>query len=75
MSPLQKILKRIFSESRFQKIETESRKWFIECSKCAFSRSYWDMGGIRVYATGKKVLFGRCPRCKKYTVFNVIKKV
>jgi len=75
MSPLQKILKYLLSEDRFKKIEATSRTWFMECGKCKFSKSYWDAGGVRMHASGKKILFGRCPQCKKYAVFNVVKKI
>jgi hypothetical protein len=74
MNSLQKILKRLLPKESFKKIENESKQWFIECGKCGFSGSYWDRGGIRAYAVGKKILFGRCPQCKKYNSFNVIKR-
>lgn len=74
MSIIQRILKFIFPTSLFQKIEEESKKWFIECEECRFSKSYWESGGIRAYATKGKRIFGYCPNCKKYKFFNVIKK-
>ena len=59
----------------FQKIEDESKKWFIVCDKCGYSISYWDAGGIRAGAASwKKKVFGRCPTCKKFRFFSVIKK-
>ncbi len=75
MSTIQKILKFILPKNLFQKIKEESKKWFIECDKCGFSKSYWEAGGIRAGAASwKKKVFGRCPNCKKYKFFNVIKK-
>jgi protein-arginine kinase activator protein McsA len=73
---IQKILQLILPEKLFQKIKNESKKWFMVCNKCGYSKSYWDAGGIRAGAAScKKVIFGHCPNCKKWKFFNVIKKV
>ena len=74
LSTIQKILKFILPKNLFQKIEEESKKWFIECGECGLSKSYWEAGGIRAYATKKKWIFGYCPHCKKYKFFKVTKR-
>lgn len=77
MTTIQKFLKFIIPKSLFQKIEEESKNWFIECEKCGYSKSYWESGGIRAYATpdGKsKWIFGYCPNCKKYKLFKATKR-
>lgn len=74
MSTIQKIFKFILPKKLFQNIEDESKKWFMICDKCGYSLSYWEAGGLRAFATKKKRIWGRCPNCKKYKFFNVIKK-
>lgn len=73
---IQKVLKFLLPKKYFKKIEQESRKWFIECPSCGFSRSYWEAGGVRVaFDFGKrKVIFGRCPQCKEFKLFTVTRK-
>jgi len=72
---IRNILKFILPGDVFQKIEAESKKWFMECPECGFSISYWDAGGIRAGASnaGKRIL-GRCPTCKKFRFLRVVKK-
>lgn len=72
---IRKILKLMLPKKLFQKIEEESKKWFMVCA-CGYSISYWDAGGIRAGAASyyKKVA-GYCPNCKKWKFFSVIKKV
>ena len=73
---IRKILQLILPTKRFQNIEDESKKWFMICDKCGYSKSYWEAGGIRSGAASwKKKVFGRCPNCKKWKFFSVIKKV
>lgn len=42
----------------------QSKAWRVVCPNCGYSRSVWEMGGIRYKATGgvaRKLL--SCPRC------------
>ena len=73
---LRKILQTILTDKQFQKIENSSKEWFSVCSKCGYSISVWDSGGIRFGAAskGKRVL-GHCPTCNKKTIFKVEKKM
>jgi len=75
MSRIQKIIGSILPASFFKRIGEESRKWFIECDICSYAISYWDAGGLRAYATKNKKIFGRCPNCRKFKFFRVIKKL
>ena len=43
--------------------EAESRAWLVTCPNCNFSRSVWDMGGIRYKAAGTPRRMLRCPHC------------
>ncbi len=71
---IDKIIKFILPK-KFQKIEEESKTWLIVCEKCGYSVSYWEAGGLRAGASlKKKKIFGRCPYCKKFKFFSVIKK-
>jgi len=73
---IRKILKLILPQKLFQKVEDESKKWFMACDRCGYPISYWEAGGIRAGAASrKKKVLGRCPNCKKYKFFSVIKKV
>jgi hypothetical protein len=61
MSLIQKLLvalPRRWAES----METESRSWKARCS-CGFSRSIWDLGGLRWKATGQARNYLTCPQC------------
>jgi hypothetical protein len=72
---LRKILKKLLPRKASQKIEDESKKWFMECPQCGYSISYWAAGGARAYAKSKgKRTLGLCPQCKKLQFFKVIKK-
>ncbi len=43
--------------------EAESRAWLVTCPDCGFSRSVWDMGGVRYKAAGTARRLLRCPNC------------
>ena len=73
MNIIQKIFKYILPKKIFDKIENESKKWFIKCANCGYSISYWDAGGLRAFASSKKKIVGYCPNCKKHKFLNVIK--
>lgn len=74
MGAIQKILKFILPKIWFDKIESESKKWFFVCD-CGYEKSLWDAGGLRVcgYPQNKPVL-GRCPVCNKFKRMRLIKK-
>lgn len=44
--------------------EAQSKAWLLVCPNCGFSRSIWEMGGIRYKATGGTALkLVHCPSC------------
>ena len=43
--------------------EAESRAWLVTCPNCGFSRSVWEMGGIRYKAAGTARRLLSCPNC------------
>ena len=43
--------------------EAESRAWLVTCPNCGFSRSVWDLGGVRYKAAGTARRAMRCPQC------------
>jgi phage FluMu protein Com len=55
----------------------ESKKratdWQIRCLKCD-STEPWGKPVLRLKASGRKFVFGRCPQCKRIR-FRVIEKV
>ena len=70
---VQRVAKRIFPESWFQKIEHDSRCWIYECTNCGHERSVWDMGGIRYRGLPVRKL-AMCTECKKTGLANVTHK-
>lgn len=73
MGILRKILKIILSKCYFDKIEKESKKWFLMCS-CGFEESLWEAGGLRAWATGNKPVIRRCSACKRIRIMRIVKK-
>lgn len=47
--------------------------WQIRCVKCDFIEP-WETARVRFKAGGKKIVFGRCSRCKRVR-FHVIEKI
>lgn len=43
--------------------EAESKAWLVTCPNCSFSRSVWEMGGVRYKAAGTSRRLLRCPQC------------
>ena len=43
--------------------EAESKAWRVTCPHCGFSRSVWEMGGVRYKASGTPRWAMRCPNC------------
>lgn len=43
--------------------EAESRAWLVTCPHCGFSRSVWDMGGVRYKAAGTPRRLLGCRNC------------
>ena len=70
---VQRVAKRIFPESWFQKIEHDSRCWIYECTNCGHERSVWDMGGIRYRGLPARKL-AMCTECKMTGLANVTHK-
>jgi Zn finger protein HypA/HybF involved in hydrogenase expression len=48
-------------------------EWQIRCMRCD-STEPWDQPGVRIKASGRKFVFGRCPQCKRIRL-RVIEKV
>ncbi len=53
--------------------EERAPGWQIRCLKCGFTDAYGKYG-IRLFAIGKKYIFGRCPKCRRLW-FAVVEKV
>lgn len=64
MSLLQRLMLRILPQRAAQNMERDSRAWKARC-RCGFTRSVWEMGGIRWKAAGKPRWYLRCPQCGK----------
>ncbi len=62
-SGVQKLFTSLVSPSTAARIEGDSRTWMLQCPKCGYERSIWDMGGIRYKASGNSWNFMRCVNC------------
>ena len=60
---LQKLLTGLFSPATAARIEADSRMWMMQCQKCGYERSIWEIGGIRYKAIGNPRTLKRCPNC------------
>lgn len=72
MSGFQKFIKLITSKRTFEAMEAESRLWMVTC-ECGWSRSVWDMGGIRYKGGGNPRTLGKCPGCGEKKWFTLVK--
>ncbi len=72
---LKQILRIILPKKVFKQIEESSKNWIMTCTKCGYSISVWDYGGIRfgAHSYGKREL-RRCPKCQKITLFSYSQK-
>ncbi|HZM00656.1 MAG TPA: hypothetical protein VFD43_10430 [Planctomycetota bacterium] len=62
MSALQRLLSALLPERWARAMESESRAWLVRCA-CGCARSVWELGGIRVKASGRKRRYLACPQC------------
>lgn len=62
MSFYHKFFSAILPRRLFEAMEADSRTWMVRCS-CGFSRSVWEMGGIRYKAIGEPRWYLRCTGC------------
>lgn len=73
MRIFRKIFKIILPKSYFNKIEEESKKWFLVCP-CGFKESFWEAGGLRAWAIVNKPVMRRCSMCKRIRIMRLVKK-
>lgn len=64
MSGFQKLMKLFIPRTTFQKMEAESRSWFLTCD-CGYSKSIWEIGGMRYKSKDNNKTFAKCPNCGK----------
>ncbi len=57
-----------------RRIETESRRWFLQCPDCGFEISVWDSGGMRFRARGKAYRRGRCRGCNRVGMLRLYQR-
>jgi len=62
MSWIQSLFVSILPRSWAESMESDSRKWHIQCS-CGYEQSIWDIGGIRWKAIGEPRTLRKCPGC------------
>ncbi len=58
----------------YRAMEEGSRKWQQECRACGHAQDYWEAGGVRYKAVGKKSQIGFCERCGKLRWHKIRKK-
>ena len=71
MNLIQKLFVTVLPRRWAESMETESRAWRARCS-CGFSRSIWDVGGIRWKAVGQARYYLTCPQCGQRSWHTVV---
>jgi hypothetical protein len=62
MSFTQRLFTRLFPRAA-ESMRAHSLSWMVQCARCGFERSIWDMGGIRWKAVGNQRIYQRCVQC------------
>ncbi|MDH3759351.1 MAG: hypothetical protein OEU50_00125 [Gammaproteobacteria bacterium] len=57
-----------------ERVEAESKTWFMQCRKCGSEISVWDYGGMRYRALGTVYRLGRCRECQKVSMLRVYQR-
>ena len=70
MSFLRRFFTRVSPELA-RKMESESRRWMMQCQSCGHEVSVWDAGGIRYKARGTVRRLARCSRCNKLGMMRI----
>jgi predicted RNA-binding Zn-ribbon protein involved in translation (DUF1610 family) len=73
-SGVQKLFTGMVPATTAADMEAHSRAWMLQCPKCGYERSIWDMGGIRYKATGNSRNFMRCVSCGKRSWHKMYKR-
>ncbi len=73
-SGVQKLFTGMFSSSTAAEMEAHSRAWMLQCPKCGYERSIWDMGGIRYKAVGNSRNLMRCVSCGERSWHQMYKR-
>jgi hypothetical protein len=73
-SGVQKFFTSLVSPETAARMEADSRAWMLQCPRCGFERSFWDIGGIRYKATGNQRNLLRCPQCGQVSWHKAYKR-
>ena len=73
-SLIQKLFKMFVSQATYAEMEKESRAWMIQCEKCKYENSVWELGGIRWKAAGKPKMYRLCANCGERGWHQLYKK-
>ena len=73
MSALQRVILSVVPKRWADALERESRAWTMQCP-CGHETSIWEAGGIRYKAAGRKHIYGRCPKCRRFIHHRLYKK-
>jgi len=65
LSFVQRIARFLLPARAFAALEAGTRPWVLQCPACGFSRSLWELGGIRYKASGTPRHPARCHGCGK----------
>ena len=65
MSFVQKLFTKLAGPDLAARMEADSRLWMVQCARCGYERSIWEMGGIRYKAAGTSRSYMRCLQCGK----------
>jgi phage terminase large subunit GpA-like protein len=74
MSFFQRLFTALLPREWAESMEAHSRSWMVNCPKCGYERSVWEIGGIRWKAVGNPRWFMRCPHCGNRSWHKVYRK-
>jgi hypothetical protein len=70
---LRALIKTLFP-ALMERVEAESKTWFMQCRTCGYQISVWDYGGMRYRGLGTVYRLGRCRECDKVSMLRVCRR-
>ena len=74
LSGVQKLFTGMFSPATAARMEADSRMWMVQCPKCGYEKSIWELGGIRYKAAGNPRRLMRCPNCGEISWHKIYRR-
>jgi len=67
-------LYRMLPRNIYRALEKGTRQWAQVCHSCSHVQDYWEAGGVRYKAAGKKSQLGFCEKCGKMRMQKLRRK-